>query len=356
MNIFFPALLFACIVSTTTVFAQSASYSERKAQQISGRSPFQDVLDGKFPEQIVYQDSEIVAFKPNSLQLPIHILIVPRKRIPTLNDATEADMHLIGTMMLKAKDIAKQLGIAETGYRLALNTNEDAGQSVFHIHLHLLGGYKTGPMVDQTWRTQNGKPAQTRQYDLFALAQSNGLRLHNRTIIPFAEGAYKGFRFSEAKNDGIAWLDGVNFSNGVIEFDVRGRDVFQKSFVGVAFHGANDSTFDAVYFRPFNFHATDSVRRIHAVQYVSLPEFTWKKLREERNGIFEKSLENPPNPNGWFHVKVVVQFPRVEVFVDNRKQASLSIVQLSKRATGRIGLYVADASNGDFANLVIVGE
>ncbi|MCU0428139.1 MAG: ankyrin repeat domain-containing protein [Candidatus Kapabacteria bacterium] len=191
------------------------------------------------------------------------------------------------------------------------------------------------------------------EYDLFTLTEQKKLRVHNRAITPFIEGAYKGLRFSEAKNDGVAWLEGVTFTSGTIEFDVRGRDVLQKSFVGVAFHGANDSTFDAVYFRPFNFHAMDSVRRIHAVQYISLPEFTWKKLRDERNGIFEKALENAPDPNGWFHVRLVVQENSVEVFVNNSNKACLKVSKLNTRLKGAIGLYVADASNGDFANLKI---
>jgi hypothetical protein len=190
-------------------------------------------------------------------------------------------------------------------------------------------------------------------YDLFALAEQKKLRVHNREITPFSDGAYKGLRLSEAKNDGVAWLEGVNFANGTIEFDVRGRDVFQKSFVGVAFHGVDDATFDAVYFRPFNFHASDSVRRIHAVQYVSLPEWTWKKLRDERNGMFEKALESAPDPNGWFHARVVVLDNAVEVFVNDSKQACLRVSKLNTRKGGTIGLYVADASNGDFANLKI---
>ena len=198
------------------------------------------------------------------------------------------------------------------------------------------------------------------KYDLYTLAQQKKLRLHNRECSPFSDGAYKGVCLSEAKNDGFAWLEGVSFSNGVIEFDMRGRDVLQRSFLGVAFHGTNDTTFDAIYFRPFNFHASDSVRRIHAVQYISHPTWTWKKLREERNGVFEKEIktptENAPDPNAWFHAKVVVRFPRVEVFINDRKQASLSVEQLSSRKTGMIGLYVADTSNGDFANLVLKNE
>jgi len=97
---------------------------------------------------------------PLRRQTPVHFLIVPKKRIPTITDLQDEDAHLIAKMYTVARDLAKKYGIAETGYRLAMNTNEDAGQSVFHIHLHLLGGIKTGLMVDQTFidpRTKKDK-------------------------------------------------------------------------------------------------------------------------------------------------------------------------------------------------------
>jgi len=89
---------------------------------------------------IAYEDEEVVAFHDINPQAPVHILVVPRRHIPTLNDATEAEQALLGKMVLVAQRLAKELGVAETGYRLVLNTNRGAGQSIFHIHLHLLGG------------------------------------------------------------------------------------------------------------------------------------------------------------------------------------------------------------------------
>jgi histidine triad (HIT) family protein len=140
-------------------FAQSAAYKEKKAKQLAGKSPFQDEIDGKFPDHLLYQDADIIAIKDNAPQLPVHVLIIPKKRIPTLNDLTEEDSKTVAKMIVVAKNLAKDLGIAETGYRLAFNTNEHSGQSVFHIHLHLLGGYKTGAIVDQTWRNRGVKPS-----------------------------------------------------------------------------------------------------------------------------------------------------------------------------------------------------
>lgn len=131
--------------------AQSVAYTTKKEQKLSVKSPFEKIWDEELPAEVVYKDKEIIAFVPLRRQTPVHFLIVPKKRIPTITDLEDEDIHLIGKMYKVARDLAKKYGISETGYRLAMNTNEDSGQSVFHIHLHLLGGMKTGPMVDQTY-------------------------------------------------------------------------------------------------------------------------------------------------------------------------------------------------------------
>jgi histidine triad (HIT) family protein len=89
---------------------------------------------------IVYEDDEVVAFRDINPQAPVHVLVVPRKHIPTLNDATPEDQPLLGKLFLVAQQLAQKLQVADGGYRLVLNVNRGAGQSVFHIHLHLLGG------------------------------------------------------------------------------------------------------------------------------------------------------------------------------------------------------------------------
>ena len=130
-------------------FAQSEAYQKAKEEKLNQKSPFEKIWDSELPAEVVYKDDEIIAFVPLRRQTPVHFLVVPKKRIPTINDLTEEDALLVGKMILVAKDLAKEYGISETGFRLAFNTNEDSGQSVFHLHLHLLGGAKTGPMVDQ---------------------------------------------------------------------------------------------------------------------------------------------------------------------------------------------------------------
>lgn len=140
-----------------------SAYTARKIKSLSEPSVFQKEIDGKLPERIFYQDSLVTVLHSFNSQMPVHLLIVPNRRIPTMNDAVESDANLLGHMLLVAAKVAKQAGIAETGYRLAFNTNEDAGQSAFHLHLHVLGGTKTGPMVDPGWRNIQRRLADTAQ-------------------------------------------------------------------------------------------------------------------------------------------------------------------------------------------------
>ena len=192
--------------------------------------------------------------------------------------------------------------------------------------------------------------------DLYSLTESHKLKPAGSEIAPFSEQGKKGVRFSEKEKDGVAWIDGLTFSNGTIELDIKGRDALQKSFVGVAFHGADDQTMDVIYFRPFNFQSTDPVRKIHAVQYVSSPDFGWQRLREEQNGKYEKGIEPPPSANEWFHARIVVHSPKIDVYVNGNSKPSLTVDKLNTRQKGKIGLWVGPFSNGDFANLTITEE
>lgn len=108
---------------------------------------FSKIIAKEIPADIVYEDDRVVAFKDINPQAPVHILLIPTKEIPTVNDVTEADEALLGHMFIVAAKIAKEQGIDESGYRLMLNTNKDAGQEVFHLHMHLLGGRNLGPML-----------------------------------------------------------------------------------------------------------------------------------------------------------------------------------------------------------------
>jgi hypothetical protein len=173
-------------------------------------------------------------------------------------------------------------------------------------------------------------------------------------VVPFSEKDKKGIRFSKNENDGIAWLRHVIFSNGIIELDIRGKDEFQQSFVGIAFHGIDNNTLDAIYFRPFNFQSTDSVQKLHTVQYISQPDFPWEVLREKFNGKYEKEIIPSLNGNEWFHAKIVIKYPQVTVYVNGNLEPSLNVDKLNNRTSGKIGLWVGNNSDGDFANLQIM--
>ena len=101
---------------------------------------FCKIINGDIPASIIYQDEDVVAFNDINPQAPSHKLIVPKKHIATINDLSVQDHALLGKMTLAAKHLAKELNIDQEGYRLVLNCNAGAGQTVFHIHMHLLGG------------------------------------------------------------------------------------------------------------------------------------------------------------------------------------------------------------------------
>jgi histidine triad (HIT) family protein len=103
---------------------------------------FCKIAKGEIPANIAYSDDDTIAFHDINPQAPHHVVIIPHKHIETLNDLQEEDSELIGHMAQTAAKIAKQLNIADEGYRLVINCNANAGQSVFHIHAHLLGGRK----------------------------------------------------------------------------------------------------------------------------------------------------------------------------------------------------------------------
>lgn len=108
---------------------------------------FSKIIRHEIPSDIVYQDDSVTAFRDISPQAPTHILIVPNKLIPTINQVTTQDEAVLGHMVTVAAKIAKQEGIDESGYRLIMNCNKDAGQDVFHIHMHLLGGKNLGRLI-----------------------------------------------------------------------------------------------------------------------------------------------------------------------------------------------------------------
>lgn len=105
---------------------------------------FCKIVAGEIPGNIIHQNDEVLAFHDVNPVAPSHVLIIPRKHISSMNEANDADRQVLGELMLRAKAIANELGINESGYRMVVNTGRGVGQTVFHIHLHLMGGRAMG--------------------------------------------------------------------------------------------------------------------------------------------------------------------------------------------------------------------
>jgi hypothetical protein len=188
--------------------------------------------------------------------------------------------------------------------------------------------------------------------DLTAVGKDPRWKVAGRTTSVVDIKGKHALKVSQGGGMGVVWFDGYDFANGVIELDVLGRSQpVQGSFVGVAFRVVDAQTHDAVYFRPFNFRAADSLPRSHAVQYVSDPKWPWDKLRSEHPGIYERAVTPPLDGDEWFHVRIVVERPKVRVFVNNRTEPCLVVDELSDRTHGSVGLWVGEGSGGYFANL-----
>lgn len=101
---------------------------------------FLKIIDREIPADIVYEDDDVLAFRDINPQAPLHVLVIPKKHIRTLNDVASEDEALLGKLVNVARKIARDEGVADEGYRVVMNCNRGAGQTVFHIHMHLLGG------------------------------------------------------------------------------------------------------------------------------------------------------------------------------------------------------------------------
>jgi hypothetical protein len=153
-------------------------------------------------------------------------------------------------------------------------------------------------------------------------------------------------------NVGMALANGSQFSTGAIELDLKGRSARQRCFLGVVFNVSDTKTFEGVYFRPFNFR-TNAPYRLHAVQYIAWPLYTWEHLRKNKPDQFEKPIIPPPDPDDWFHARIEVTDQQVRVFVDHAREPSLTVSRLAKGGVKRpVGLFV-DSHDGLYANLQV---
>ncbi len=174
--------------------------------------------------------------------------------------------------------------------------------------------------------------------DLAELHRDGKLRIQNRGVITENQNNKSYIKISGGVYAGVVWLPIQNFKNGKIEIVARGKDLAQGSFYGIAFHAQNDSTYDDVYCRPFNFRATDSLRKIHAIQYVAYPKYDWPLLRREFNGVYEKGIENPPNAEDWVTLSIWISDDEVKAFINYATKPALVVKKLNTNKSGYIGL------------------
>ena len=202
-------------------------------------------------------------------------------------------------------------------------------------------------------RPASAQVGQPLRPDLARLSDAGAAQLHNRSVEVVREGDRTVARLDARTGEGGVLLDLVQLGDGVIEVDLHGKDVAQQSFLGIAFHFVDWTTYDAVYFRPFNFRAEGEDQRSHAVQYVSHPVNTWQKLRAESAGRFEAGIAPPPDPNGWFSARIVLANSRVEVYVNGAAAPSLVVDDLGEARVGGVALWAGNQSDGAYANLTI---
>jgi hypothetical protein len=174
-----------------------------------------------------------------------------------------------------------------------------------------------------------------------------------RSATLVTDGGRTVLNVAAAPGEGVVWQDRSALQDGTIEIDLRGRDVAGQSFLGVAFRGADDRTYEAVFFRPFNFATTDPERRLHAVQYHSSPNNLWARLRAEHPNQYEKAIVPVPFPNDWFHIRLVIEGRALTVFVNGSTTPTLAVTTLGAPRGGAVGVWVGNGSGGEFANLRI---
>jgi hypothetical protein len=189
--------------------------------------------------------------------------------------------------------------------------------------------------------------------DLGELFGSGQLTVVNREVTRL-ENPRNAIHVSERADNGIVWINNSQFSEGTIQVDIRGRDEFQRSFVGIAFHGRDDKTYEAVYLRPFNFRAKEPDRHQHAVQYIMLPDYDWPRLRKEFPEEFENPVDASVSPTDWVTLRVVVKGPTIQIYVGQVASPALEVRKLGTLTGGRIGLWTGNGSDGDFKDFRIL--
>ena len=191
--------------------------------------------------------------------------------------------------------------------------------------------------------------------ELSSALEEQQVKAVNRSLSVYEEST-GAVEMDAAEGDGLALVKEISFKTGTIEVELLGENNPGRSFIGLAFNIQDEETFEAVYFRPFNFVATEQIRKDHMVQYIYHPEYTWYKLMEERTGEFENEIPAPPDPDDWFKAIVKISEKHVKVFVDDKEEPVLTVEKLVSISSDKVGLWVGNGSSGRFRNLVVHAE
>jgi hypothetical protein len=213
----------------------------------------------------------------------------------------------------------------------------------------VLGG---GVLVVGIGAMASPQSAPGQRIDLAEQLAAGKLRAVNRDVRKL-EGTAGAVHVAERADNGVIWIEGSDFSEGTIELNVRGRDMLGRSFLGVAFHRKDDTSYEAVYLRPFNFKTEDPTRHQHAVQYIALPEYDWPRLRKEFPEEFENPVDASVSPTDWVPLRVTVKGNAIQIFVGTGATPALEVRKLGQNDRGTVGLWTGNNSDGDFSNLRI---
>jgi len=184
------------------------------------------------------------------------------------------------------------------------------------------------------------------------ILEKEHLRPINRKIVH--SNSSNSVHLNAQKGEGLAIIEHIDFTAGTIEVDLQGEDVQGRSFIGIAFNIQNDSTYEVIYFRPFNFNQKEKARREHGIQYVFHPKFPWKTLRTEHKGVYEAEFTNPPAPDDWFTIRIAINSKEITVINPNTGASLLKVNRLSESKSKKIGLWTGFNSKGGFRNLKMI--
>ena len=181
----------------------------------------------------------------------------------------------------------------------------------------------------------------------------DNLKVVNRDIVAIDKEA-NSVALNNKLGDGLAIIEDLKFDIGTIDIELKGEDAQGRSFIGIAFNIQNDSTYEAVYFRPFNFRSQEKIRREHSVQYIHHPENGWRFLRTNFEGQYEAEFPRKPSPNDWFNIQIKIDEKKVYVYDMESNVELLVVERLTNQVTNKIALWTGHNSKGEFRNLKIL--